>query len=327
MAMAFVLTAAVLQTSAQSAATRYDINRDGDVSVTDVRNLVDYILGYGTDDEPVLTLSATDVTVAMGQTATVDITGGSASYLTASGDADVAFPTVKGHTLTVHPARIGHTVFTVRDDQGVRDYTIGVTVTGSAPESVELVDLGLPSGLKWANQNLGAEAPEEYGAYFAWGEVSEKDNYDWASYSHCDGSMSTIHDLGEDISGTPYDAARMNWGGSWRMPTLEEYNELVDNCTWAWTDVNGTLGRMGTGPNGNTIFFPAGGYKAGSVNYSRGLYGNYWTATHTTGMPSSGYSLGAAYAYYMSESKKKIYTDTYYQNEGYSVRAVMEGAE
>lgn len=325
--MAFLLAAVSIQAEGQTITSRFDLNRDGDVTVTDVRNLVDLILGYATDDEPVLTLSATDVTVAMGQTATVDISGGNEKYLSASGDADVAFPTVKGHTLTVHPVKIGYTVFTVRDNQGVRDYTIGVTVTGTAPESVELVDLGLPSGLRWANQNLGAEAPEEYGAYYAWGEISEKDNYDWVSYSHCNGNMNTIHDIGENISGTQYDAARMNWGGSWRMPTQEEYKELIDNCTWTWTDVNGTMGKMGTGPNGNTIFFPAAGYKAGTGTYSTELYGNYWTATHIFYTPTSGYSLGGAYAYYMVESKRSISTDTYYQNEGYSVRAVMEGAE
>ena len=148
------------------------------------------------------------------------------------------------------------------------------------------VDLGLPSGLKWATCNVGASSPEDYGDYFAWGETSPKAEYDEYTYQHwndADGNGSW--DYGEsainsDISGNAqYDAATANWGGSWRMPTEDEMQELVDYCEWEWTQVNGVNGSKVTGPNGSCIFLPAAGYRYGTSLLNDGYYGYYWSST------------------------------------------------
>ena len=120
-----------------------------------------------------------------------------------------------------------------------------------------LIDLGLPSGTKWACCNVGANKPEAYGDYYAWGETETKSTYDWSSYIHCDGSQSTCHNIGSDIAGTQYDVAHVQWGGSWVMPSQSQIKELVENCTHEWTTLNGVNGRNFTGTNGGTIFLPA----------------------------------------------------------------------
>ena len=135
------------------------------------------------------------------------------------------------------------------------------------------VDLGLPSGTKWATCNIGATTPEGYGNYYAWGETSPK-----AMYSY-DNSLTYGRTI-VDISGNPtYDAATANWGGSWRMPTGEEMEELIDNCTWTWTTQNGVNGKKVTGSNGNSIFLPAAGcIRASSRDYV-GEYIYSWSST------------------------------------------------
>ena len=139
------------------------------------------------------------------------------------------------------------------------------------------VDLGLPSGLKWATCNVGATSPEDYGNYYAWGETSTKSEYTY------DNSI-TFGQQMPDISGNAtYDAARANWGGSWRMPTKAEMEELRDNCTWTWTSQNGVNGMRVTGSNGNSIFLSAAGYCDGSSRYNIGEYGIYWSSTPSSG--------------------------------------------
>lgn len=148
------------------------------------------------------------------------------------------------------------------------------------------VDLGLPSGLKWATCNVGATSPEDYGDYFAWGETSPKVVYDWDTYLHwndldgdgyCDYGEPTIN---SDISGNvQYDAATANWGGNWRMPTKDEMQELVDHCEWEWTQVNGVNGSKVIGPNGSCIFLPAAGIRYGTTLTNDGNYGSCWSST------------------------------------------------
>ena len=162
--------------------------------------------------------------------------------------------------------------------------------TTETPEGLEAVDLGLPSGTLWANMNVGAESPEDYGGYYAWGETEEKDWYDWSTYIHCDGSAETCHDLGSDIAGTEYDVAHVKWGGDWQMPTKEQINELLDNCTHEWTTVCGVNGHMFTGPNGNSIFLPAVGGRWGGYLYNEGYYGNYWSSSQAP--DDTGYACG-----------------------------------
>lgn len=161
----------------------------------------------------------------------------------------------------------------------------------------EAVDLGLPSGVKWASYNIGAMKPEEYGGYYAWGETEEKEDYTTGTYLYykyisgdpnenqnwpTNSSQNWIN-IGSEISGTEYDVAHVKWGGSWRMPTETEIKELVDNCICTWTTYNGVKGEKFVGPNGNSIFLPAAGERAGTefisqttnVNYWAGTFGNY----------------------------------------------------
>lgn len=118
------------------------------------------------------------------------------------------------------------------------------------------IDLGLPSGTKWACCNVGAATPEDSGDYYAWGETEKKEIYDWTTYVHCDGSMETCHDLGSDIAGTEYDVAHVQWGASWVMPSQDQFKELCNNCSYTWTIMNGVSGNLFTGPSGSTIFLP-----------------------------------------------------------------------
>jgi surface protein len=144
-----------------------------------------------------------------------------------------------------------------------------------------MIDLGLPSGKKWACCNVGASSPEKYGGFYAWGEKSEKNVYDWSTYIYCDGSWETCYDIGDDISGTNYDVAHVHgkWGGNWRMPNMSEAKELFSYCSHEETYYNGVNGYMFTGPKGNSIFIPAAGYKNESTHYRNGDYGALWLST------------------------------------------------
>lgn len=154
------------------------------------------------------------------------------------------------------------------------------------PTPGQWVDLGLPSGIKWAGWNVGASAPEEYGGYFAWGETSEKSVYDFKSHQHKekhwddhDGWYWTYSDIGECISGTNYDVAAVRWGGGARMPTLEEIKELRNECSWEGGYVNGVEGIFAIGPNGNSIFIPFAGYRDYSGLRYEGHGGYLWSGT------------------------------------------------
>ena len=138
----------------------------------------------------------------------------------------------------------------------------------------EYVDLGLPSGVKWATCNVGASSPEQYGNYYAWGDISPKEEYDSDNYlSYCN---ETMDDIGGDKL---YDVARESWGDSWRMPTCDECMELKDCCTWERIDQDGKKGCKVTGPNGNSIFLPATGFRRGLSVENKGEIGCYWSST------------------------------------------------
>ncbi|MBO7660089.1 MAG: hypothetical protein J6S65_00940 [Bacteroidaceae bacterium] len=149
----------------------------------------------------------------------------------------------------------------------------------SCPDShhPHMIDLGLPSGTKWACCNVGASYPYDYGRYYAWGETEEKFQYDWSTYIHCDGSEKTCHNLGDGaiISGTQYDVARVKWGESWRLPYDGEQRELLSKCTWTSTTIYGVKGQLVTGSNGNCVFFPLAGYRTGNLFFDRDFRGHY----------------------------------------------------
>lgn len=139
------------------------------------------------------------------------------------------------------------------------------------------VDLGLPSGIKWANCNVGASSPEGFGGYYAWGETFEKESYAKTDYTYYKSSKQEWVDIGTNISGTRYDVACQRWGGDWRMPTKEEIEELIDECSWQWTSINKVNGYRITGPNGNSIFIPAAGYRVDNGLYRRGYQAISWS--------------------------------------------------
>ena len=170
------------------------------------------------------------------------------------------------------------------------------------------VDLGL--SVKWATCNVGATSPEDFGHYFAWGETSPKDVY---TVYNC----STIGEQMSDIAGdAQYDAATANWGGDWRMPTIEEMSKLRYECIWTWTMQNGVNGYNVEGPNGNSIFLPAAGYRYGSSLIDDGGYGSYWNSTPN--------ALNSDYAYYLKFDSDYHIMYNYYRALGLSVRPVLE---
>lgn len=156
----------------------------------------------------------------------------------------------------------------------VRTFTTAKQDAGITPG--QMVDLGL--SVKWAGWNVGASRPEEFGGYYAWGELEEKDEYSQSNYQYYDNQYQQyIITLGINICGTKYDVARVNWGGNWRMPTTAEFNELVNNCEWTWIDYNGVQGQKVTGPNGNSIFLPAAGVYSNNSVDNIGVQGIYWS--------------------------------------------------
>lgn len=208
---------------------------------------------------------------------------------------------------------------------------------GTTPSTEEYVDLGL--SVKWAKRNLGASKPSDYGDYYAWGETEPKTEYTWATYKWMQTGQSdwkhitkyTVDDgktegIWYDSDGTfigdgkttleaADDAATAKLGSPWRMPTLDEINELLDNCTWTWTTQDGKNGYEVKGSNGNTIFLPAAGYRYGSDLNDAGIRGDYWSS-----------SLDAAYSddarnlrFYSDEHDWHYNYSRYY---GFSVRPV-----
>ena len=177
----------------------------------------------------------------------------------------------------------------------------------------EFIDLGLPSGLKWAKYNVGAESPEDYGSYYAWGmTVTPPDN---AYFSE---NCYTYEVELDDISGNAqYDAATANWGSTWRIPTREEMIELRTYCTWEWTTRNGIVGYMITGSNDSTIFLPAAGYRSMTdVPFFEGMYGDYWTSTPSKDLMR---------AYYFGFDDMNYFIDnTSFRYDGLTIRPVSE---
>ena len=145
------------------------------------------------------------------------------------------------------------------------------------------IDLGLPSGTKWACCNVGADKPEAYGGYYAWGETEEKSEYSWDTYIYCDGTCETCHNLGNDIAGTQYDVAHINWGDSWVMPSEDQIKELSEKCAHERISVNGIYGgKFTSNINGNSIFLPAAGRYSFDESVEGlmyvGNFGYYWTS-------------------------------------------------
>ena len=160
----------------------------------------------------------------------------------------------------------------------------------------EAVDLGLSSGIKWASFNVGASAPEEYGDYYAWGETEPKSDYSWSNYKfRASGDSYSNVKFSKYVNNSNYgtvddktvldpedDVAHVKLGGSWRMPTEDDWTELKNECTWSWSNnYNGTgvRGRIITATNGNRIFLPEAGRMDGTVLDYEGSRGYIWSSS------------------------------------------------
>lgn len=179
------------------------------------------------------------------------------------------------------------------------------------------VDLGL--SVKWAGWNIGAKSPEQYGGYYAWGEVTEKYNYSTDSYTCNWEGLSKMN-----IGSTEYDVARAEWGDEWRLPSRENLAELINNCTWTFIRYKGTYGAKVTGPNGNSIFFPFPGYKVGNKAYDDKNKAFYWLDSSETIVSSVKY--GQILYLEVSSSGKSFRGEWYFTlvELGCSVRAVSD---
>ena len=219
------------------------------------------------------------------------------------------------------------TITATAKDGGGAKATCEVTVI----ELHEYVDLGL--SVKWGTCNVGATKPERYGSYFAWGETEPKSNYYSSTYKWVNGdykltkycTQSSSWDSSDPMDNKTVldpedDAAHVNWGGSWRMPTDAEWTELRMNCTWTWTTQNGVNGRLVTskivGYTDKSIFLPAAGY-IGYGNFSNaGSYGNYWSSSLSKDNPN--------YAWYVEFGSGNVSRYDFHRELGFSVRAVTE---
>lgn len=172
------------------------------------------------------------------------------------------------------------------------------------------VDLGLPSGLLWATRNVGANSPEDYGAYFAWGETQPKTTYDWSNYKYGEDSHLTKYCTESNYGLNGFvdhlstllpedDAATANWGNEARTPTYDEWLELYNYCSSTWTTQNGVIGMLFNGTNGNNLFLPAAGYYSGvylGEGCNRGLY---WSSTTHNDNPNCAITFGVSNHCYM----------------------------
>lgn len=377
--------------SAQSLQTYsvYDTNQNGEITVSDVTEIVDKVKSnisaantqqyvtaedlslalqsiqndlklikekLGIDDTPtppaqLASFEISSKNLKVGETFTQTVTtsvDGTITYY--SNNTSVA--TVNASTGLVKAVSQGNAIITAiiesasNQDVLSASYIINVDKANQM-NGHEYVDLGLPSGVKWATCNVGATSPEDYGDYFAWGEtegyMSGKktftlDNYKWYMFT------TAKDDDGFDFSTVGYtkyvmqsdasigyngfydnktildlddDAAHVNWGGDWRMPTMEEMRELYKECTWALSSLNGIKGQKVTGPNGNYIFLPAAGFHWGATFGGATTNGSYWSSSLSTGS-----SRNALNVYFMNDEVKLSNIDRYVR--AFSVRPVCK---
>lgn len=270
---------------------------------------------------PDLKVAPQKLTLEVGEKVTFDITAGSGKYDAISKNDDVATASVNGKEVTIVGVSVETTTVVIKDTETNQEAPIQIEVIKpSVPTTpAEAIDLGLPSGTKWASYNLGAAKIEDYGCYFAWGETEEKDRYKWSTYTLCDdGNERKCHNIGSDIAGTQYDVARQMWGGSWQMPDYDHWLELKDNTSYSMTTINGVSCCKLTGPNGKSIYLPASGqFDDYRVVYD-GSVGNYWS--------SSKYGESTAYmAFFTNESGGFLTWGNSNRCIGYTIRPVIPG--
>ena len=245
----FALAFAFVAIMGHARTYNYDVNKDGMVNITDVTFLVNNIMGVpnvGEDEQNYM----------------YDVNGDGMVNVT---DVTCLVNKILG---ILNPSEEPPSYLTCPDNH-----------------HPHFIDLGLPSGTKWACCNVGADKPEAYGGYYAWGETEVKDSYDMNTYSFYDGSSYTFPD--DDIAFTQYDVAHVKWGGLWCMPSKDQMEELVDKCDAQTTTLNGVSGCVFTANNGGTIFLPHAGYYQRNRLVTN-VDGCYWSSTHLNARNCSG---------------------------------------
>lgn len=268
-----------------------------------------------------VSLDLTELTLAPGETTTLKATvlPDDSTDKVEWSSSDEAIATVKDGEV----AAVAEGEATITAKAGGKSATCSVKV-----DKVKAVDLGLPSGLKWADCNLGAEKPEDYGDYYAWGETEPKENYSWSTYKFGTSSSGPFSKYNTKSSyGTvdnktvlepEDDVAHVKLGGKWRMPTDAEWTELRTKCTWTWVgNGSGIRGRLVKGTNGNCIFLPAAGSRSSTGLSNAGFLGYYWSSSLDTDDPD--------FAWYVRfDSAGSAYGTSRHRYFGRSVRPVSE---
>lgn len=197
----------------------------------------------------------------------------------------------------------------------------------------EYVDLALPSGIKWATCNVGASSPEEYGDYYAWGEIDAKSTYDSGTYKWCSETFSSMTKYWTYSSEMTYDnkivldleddVAHVKWGGDWRMPTIDELCEIRDDCIWTETTMNGINGyKVASKTNGNFIFLPFAGFRYNDELAAAGEVAKYWSCMLSNATPSEAAFLQLLSSSMTSDNLNLVNMSYDYRTYGLSVRAV-----
>ena len=316
-----LLVAIVMGSTAQKIGRRMKVNYGGEVVAT--YNLPQNIDSLTFETYNIYTVTATpsDENLGTVKTSATEVEEGTSVTLTATPNDGYGFVnwTVNGNEVSTK-----------------NPYTTTITTNTEFKANFkenkenghEYVDLGL--SVKWATCNVGANSPEDYGDYFAWGETEPKTTYSWSTYKYCNGTYKTITKYCTKSSyGTvdnkttlelSDDAAHVNWGGKWRMPTRAEQDELRDtnNCTWTWTTQNGVKGyKVTSKKNGNSIFLPAAGSRDDDYLFDAGSGGGYWSSSLNTSESNFASIVG------FDSSNENLYYGSN-RHYGRSVRAVCE---
>ena len=306
-----------------------DINGDGEIDINDVMGTVSIIL-EGNQEEPKIPSKKLNIFVGQQKEDDYPLDYGSGLLQVNSSNPTVATGEIdeEHNQLILTGISEGQTLITVSDMDNTKILKIDVTVSLLCPDDnhPHMVDLGLPSGTKWACCNVGATTPEGYGGLYTWGETEEKSYYDWETYQYCNSSTGVIKDLGPDIAGTKFDVAHEKWGGSWRMPSETQIQELLDYCTYKGMFMT-CWGGLFIGPSGGCIFLPSAGYswwngldgRSDEDFFGSGGYEFYWSSTQSQYASDSAYFLDLTPFH---EPPSQVLT--YFRCIGMSVRPVCK---
>ncbi|MBR2155192.1 MAG: hypothetical protein IJ901_11355 [Bacteroidaceae bacterium] len=324
-----LLAAIVLSSGSQAQVINGDLNHNGELDVDDVTLLID---GYLTGETEAIKSTVNPYMVDNSLIAGTWLVNGKLTLFYEDGSLGDFFEG-QGYTYKFFPYQ-KHILIYNESGAFVAEWKVlwltdkTMYLDGTYGECrrakiYEAVDLGL--SVKWASMNVGANVPEEYGDYFAWGDTWPKDNYSIENYWCWDEELGYLKYSKKDEKTTLVladDAACTNCGGTWRMPTPNESWELETKCSWEWTTLNGVNGQKVTGPNGNSIFLPAAGQLIGSYHVDEGKAGYYWLNCCTSGY-NPGDGKDSSYDLYFDSGGQHGLADyrrlRYY---GQSVRAV-----